>query len=281
MIKDILIENKFNFILIYFFIIIQYCIFSLNPFLLGQAIDGLLQSEKTNLFYYLIAEISVLFIGFFLKRYDTKIFMKIFIQKSIKIIKILRNKNVNSGKIISRYQLVGYYIDFFEFYLPQILNAFINAFTSLFMLYYIDYRIGSISTFLFILMIYNNKIISYKTQKVDLDIQHTKENITQNLMENQEYENNLKILGKNYIKKSNLDALNFFFNDSISIFMHISIMLMFVYTQPSIGEITSTLMYVDKLYGTTFNIFYFFIFMRGIENTNKLLGNEYGHKPKI
>jgi hypothetical protein len=120
-------------------------------------------------------------------------------------------------------------------------------------------------------MIYNNKILSYKTQKVDLDIQHTKETITQTLMDNQDYQPHLISLGNNYIKKSNLDALNFFLNDSLSIAMHISVLLMLVYTQPSIGAITSTLMYVDKIYGTTFNIFYFFMFMRGIENTDKLI----------
>jgi hypothetical protein len=139
------------------------------------------------------------------------------------------------------------------------------------MLYFTDYRIGIISSFLFILMIYNNKIISYKTQKVDLDIQHTKETITQTLIDNQDYQPHLINLGNNYTKKSNLDALNFFFNDSLSIAMHIGILLMLVYTQPSIGAITSTLMYVDKIYGTTFNIFYFFMFIRGIENTNKLI----------
>ena len=271
MIVEILKENKFKIVFIYSLLVIQYCLFSLIPFLLGKAIDGLLQKENTNLIYLLLAEITALLIGFFLKRYDTKVFMRIFAQKAIKAIQILRDKNVIPSKIVSRYQLVGYYSDFFEFSLPQILNAFIGASTALAMLFYTDYRIGIISSFLFILMIYNNKILSYKTQKVDLDIQHTKETITQTLMDNQDYQPHLINLGNNYIKKSNLDALNFFFNDSLSIAMHISVLLMLVYTQPSIGVITSTLMYVDKIYGTTFNIFYFFMFMRGIENTNKLI----------
>jgi hypothetical protein len=271
MIFEILKENKFKIVFIYSLLVIQYCLFSLIPFLLGKAIDGLLQKENTNLIYLLLAEITALLIGFFLKRYDTKVFMQIFAKKAIKAIQILRDKNILPAKIATRYQLVGYYSDFFEFSVPQILQAFIGATTALAMLYFTDYRIGIISTILFGFMVFNNMKISYKTQKVDLDIQHTKETITHNLMENQEYQEDLNTLGNHYIKKSNLDALNFFFNDSLSILMHISVLLMLVYTQPSIGAITSTLMYVDKIYGTTFNIFYFFMFMRGIENTNKLI----------
>jgi hypothetical protein len=120
-------------------------------------------------------------------------------------------------------------------------------------------------------MILVNKIYSYKTQKIDLNIQAEKENINHSLIENLEYKPHLIDLSSNYVKKSNLDAANFFFNDSLSIVMHVSIMLMLVYTNPTVGAITSTLMYVDKLYGVTFNIFYFFMFMRSIENTNKLI----------
>jgi hypothetical protein len=271
MITEILKENKFKIGLIYFLLVIQYCLFSLIPFLLGKAIDGLLQNQNTNFYYFLLVEIIALLIGFFLKRYDTKVFMKIFSEKAIKAIQMLRDKNVIPSTIATRYGLVGYYSDFFEFSVPQILQAIINSTTALSMLFLTDYKIGLIASILFTFMIINNIKISYKTQKVDLDIQHTKETITHSLMENQEYRNNLTSLGNLYIRKSNLDATNFFFNDGLSIIMHISVLLMLVFTQPSIGAITSTLMYVDKIYGTTFNIFYFFMFMRGIENTNKLI----------
>lgn len=271
MILEILKENKFKIILIYLLLILQYTTVSVIPFLLGKAIDGLLQKETTNFVYYISAELAVLLLGFFLKIYDTKVFMKIFSEKAIKAVQILRDKNIIPSKIVSRYHLVGFYSDFFEFSLPQILNATISASTALCMLYYTDFTIGFVSTILFICMIINNKILSYKTQKVDLDIQHNKESITQNLMDQQEYKPNITQYGFNLIKKSNLDALNFFINDCLSIAMHVSVILLLVYTQPSIGAITSTLMYADKIYGTTFNIFYFFMFMRNVENTNKFI----------
>lgn len=271
MIKEILKENKLQILLIYSLLIIQYVLFSVMPYMLGKAIDGLLIKDNFNLFTLLAAEISALVLGFFLKRYDTKVFMKIFCDKAIKAVQMLRDKNIIPAKIAARYQLVGYYSDFFEYSLPQIINSFISAGTALTMLYITDHKIGIIASILFLFMILVNKIYSFKTQKVDLNIQNNKENINHSLMENLEYRPHLVDLGKNYIKKSNLDAANFFFNDSLSIIMHLSIMLLLVYTNPTVGAITSTLLYVDKLYGVTYNIFYFFMFMRGIENTNKLL----------
>ena len=252
-------------------LIIQYGIFSLIPYLLGKTIDGLLIKDNFYLLVLLTAEITALLIGFFLKRYDTKVFMKIFCDKAIKAVQILRNKNIIPAKIAARYQLVGYYSDFFEFSLPQIIQAFISATTALSMLYLTDHKIGILATILFIGMITVNKIYSYKTQKIDLNIQAEKENINHSLMENLEYKNYLQNLSQNYVRKSNLDAANFFFNDSLSIIMHLATMLILVYTQPTVGAITSTLLYVDKLYSVTFNIFYFFMFIRGIENTNKLI----------
>jgi len=236
------------------------------PFMSEQNDQG--NSEVVLL---LVAEIAALILGYGLKRIDTIVFMKIFCDKAIKAVQILRDKNMIPAKIAARYQLVGYYSDFFEYSLPQIINSFIGAGTALTMLYITDHKIGLIATVLFFFMIIVNKVYSFKTQKVDLDIQNNKENINHSLMENLEYKPHLINLSSDYIKKSNLDAANFFFNDSLSILMHVCIMLMLVYTNPTVGAITSTLLYVDKLYGVTYNIFYFFMFMRGIENTNKLL----------
>ncbi len=271
MIREILKENKLQITFIYAMLIIQYGLFSLIPYLLGKTIDGLLIKDNFYLLILLTAEITALLIGFFLKRYDTKVFMKIFCDKAIKAVQILRNKNIIPAKIAARYQLVGYYSDFFEFSLPQIIQAFIGATTALTMLYLTDHKIGILATILFIGMITVNKIYSYKTQKIDLNIQTEKENINHSLMENLEYKNYLQNLSQNYVRKSNLDAANFFFNDSLSIIMHLATMLILVYTQPTVGAITSTLLYVDKLYSVTFNVFYFFMFIRGIENTNKLI----------
>lgn len=274
MILDILKQYKWQLAVIYPLLIIQYVLMSLVPLWLGKAIDGLMQNDYKNLTILLAIDISALAIGTFLKRYDTRVFMKIFSEKAAKVVEMLTSKNTNPNKITNRYGLVGYYTDFFEFSLPQIIQASIGTATSLIILFYADYRIGIICGLLFILMCFCNLVNSYRTQKIDLDIQNLKEEITQKIMDRESSFGSIFNLGRKYIRKSDIDATNFFCVDSLSIIMHTSTMLLLVYTCPTIGVVTSTLMYADDIYAQSHKIFYFLMFMRGIENTNKLINED-------
>ncbi len=274
MIIEILKENKLTIGFIYTLSILQYTLHALLPFLLGKAIDGLLQDDKSNLVVLVIANALSIFLGFYLKRYDTRVYMAIFAHKAIKAIQILRRKNVVPSKIASRYQLVGYYSDFFEYSLPQAISAFIKAMTSMVMLFVTNPIIGLINTLIYLITLFIHQKCSRLIQKQDMDIQHIKEDIVQNIMDNKEYEQPIHSLSKFYIKKSNIDATNFLINDSLALIMHLSTILLLVYIHPSIGMVTSTLMYVDQLYGTTYSIFYFLLFVRGVENTNKFINSD-------
>ena len=83
MIKEILKENKLKISLIYSLLIIQYVLFSIMPYLLGKAIDGLLIKDNFPLILLLITEITALILGYGLKRIDTIVFMKIFCDKEM------------------------------------------------------------------------------------------------------------------------------------------------------------------------------------------------------
>lgn len=274
MIIEILKENKLTIGFIYTLSIFQYTLQALLPFLLGKAIDGLLQGNKSNLIVLIIANTISLCLGFFLKRYDTKVYMTIFAKKAIKAIQILRKKNVPPSKITSRYQLVGFYSDFFEYSMPQAISASIKAITSMIILFVTNPIIGLLNSCIYLITIFIHQFCSKLIQKQDVNIQHIKEDIVQNIMDNKECEQPIQSLSNFYIKKSNLDAANFLANDSLSLVMHVSTILLLVYMQPSIGMVTSTLMYVEQLYGTTYSIFYFLLFVRGVENTNKFINSD-------
>lgn len=278
MILEIIKEFKWKLALIYPLLILQYSLFSLIPFLLGKAIDDLLKNNYKSFYLLIFVDIVALLIGYFLKRYDTRVYMNIFCKKAIKVILYLKEKNVIPSKIINRYGLVGYYSDFFEFSLPQIMQAIISVITSLIILFSTDYRIGLLCSIAFILMCLNNKICSFKTQKVDLNIQNKKEEITQSITDEKMPKEEIEKLCSHYIAKSDIDAGNFFCNDSLSIIMQATAILILINDNPSVGAITSTLMYADQIYAQSQRIFYFFMFMRSIENTNKLINENEGDK---
>lgn len=274
MIKDIFRENRLKIGLIYIFLIIQYTLTSLTPYLTGKAIDSLLRFSYSDLFIFLANEGAVITIGVLLKRFDTRVFMSIFTSKASQAIEQLRLRKVVETKILSRYHLVRTYSDFFEFSIPQILNAIISAATALVMIMVADYSVGAVVSGLFLLMVLNNRILSYKIQKIDKDIQFRNEEINQQIISSQSVSGSLIDLGKSFVRKSDLDAVNFFFNDLLGILMTLSVMFMLLDDHPTIGMIAANVLYVQRLHGVTYNIFYFFMFMRSIENTNDFLNAE-------
>lgn len=274
MIKDIFRENRLKIGLIYIFLIIQYTLTSLTPYLTGKAIDSLLRFSYSDLFIFLANEGAVITIGVLLKRFDTRVFMSIFTSKASQAIEQLRLRKVVETKILSRYHLVRTYSDFFEFSIPQILNAIISAATALVMITVADYSVGAVVSGLFLLMVLNNRILSYKIQKIDKDIQFRNEEINQQIISSQSVLGSLIDLGKSFVRKSDLDAVNFFFNDLLGILMTLSVMFMLLDDHPTIGMIAANVLYVQRLHGVTYNIFYFFMFMRSIENTNDFLNAE-------
>lgn len=274
MIKDIFRENRLKIGLIYIFLIIQYTLTSLTPYLTGKAIDSLLRFSYSDLLIFLANEGAVITIGVLLKRFDTRVFMSIFTSKASQAIEQLRLRKVVETKILSRYHLVRTYSDFFEFSIPQILNAIISATTALVMITVADYSVGAVVSGLFLLMVLNNRILSYKIQKIDKDIQFRNEEINQQIISSQSVSGSLIDLGKSFVRKSDLDAVNFFFNDLLGILMTLSVMFMLLDDHPTIGMIAANVLYVQRLHGVTYNIFYFFMFMRSIENTNDFLNAE-------
>jgi ABC-type multidrug transport system fused ATPase/permease subunit len=278
---EILKENYVKIGTIYAFLAIQYTLTALIPFTLGKAIDGLLTGQYHHFITFLAAEVTALIIGYTLKRYDTKVFMNIFSEKAIKAISILKAKQVEPTKIVTRYGLVASYSDYFEFALPQAINAIINGITAITMLCYTDSKIGAIAIIAYALMLTSTKILSHVIQKNELSLQHTRERITNTIVNGEDPTQDIRQLANNYVSRSNNDALNFFNTDLLSIALKVTIMIILTKEAHSIGTITSTLIYADKIYGTVINMYYYFMFQRSIENTDKLIHDDTNGKDNI
>jgi hypothetical protein len=277
---EILKENYVKIGTIYAFLAIQYTLTAIIPFTLGKAIDGLLIGQYHHFITFLAAEVTALIIGYTLKRYDTKVFMSIFSEKAIKAVSILKAKKVDPTKIVTRYGLVASYSDYFEYALPQAINAVINGITAIAMLCYTDSKIGAIAIIAYTLMITSTKILSHIIQKNEINLQHTRESITNTIMNGEDPTQDIRQLANNYVSRSNNDALNFFNTDLLSITLKVAIMIILTKEAHSIGTIASTLIYVDKIYGTVINLYYYFMFQRSIENTDKFINDDTNGKDK-
>lgn len=271
MLKEIITEHKGKIGILYSILTTQYILAALIPHAFGKAIDGLINQQYQPFIIFLIMEAATLTLGYTLKRYDTKIYMKIFADKANKAINILRIKEATPAKIIERYRMVTSYNDYLEYAMPQMINASISAITALVILYTTDYKIGIAALTAYTMMLINNHIQSYKNQKTEIAIQKEKETIAKGIMASEEVSDQIKELSSNYVRKSNIDALNFFVTDGLSIGLKIATIFILISCSHTIGVITSTVMYIERLCGTAYNVYYYFMFVRGMENTNQFI----------
>jgi len=126
LLKEIFNENKIGIIFTYFLTLVEIFVISILPYLIGTAIDNLLESNYEGITKYSFAWIFFVLVATFRKRFDTRVFSAIYYKKALKTIDNLKNQNLDEKKISIRYGLVGIYSDFFEFTLPNASNSSIQ-----------------------------------------------------------------------------------------------------------------------------------------------------------
>ena len=139
LLKEIFNENKIGIIFTYFLTLVEIFVISTLPYLIGTAIDNLLESNYEGITKYSFAWTFFVLVATFRKRYDTRVFSAIYYKKALKTIDNLKNQNLDEKKISIRYGLVGIYSDFFEFTLPNASKAVFSIIISIFMIIFLQY----------------------------------------------------------------------------------------------------------------------------------------------
>lgn len=273
MLKEIFNENKIGIIFTYFLTLVEIFVISILPYLIGTAIDNLLESNYEGITKYSFAWIFFVLVATFRKRYDTRVFSAIYYKKALKTIDNLKNQNLDEKKISIRYGLVGIYSDFFEFTLPNASKAVFNIIISIFMIIFLQYILSLIVIPFVIIVSLVNYYFSKKMQIVEYALQETREVISKNLVEHIDCREVLEQQKDLLIKRSNIEASNGFFCDISSLFLEVVCLLIITSNNLTFGEITAIIMYLQKVADHAMNALWIFNNFRLLEMTNDLLGH--------
>jgi len=208
------------------------------PYVIGLAIDDLISGKKDYLFIYAALLFGALIIGTARRMFDTRVFCRIYFNKATQVIGTLRKSNLDSKRIISRYGLVGFYSDFFEYTLPNIFNVIIGIVISLVMILYIE---GYLIVFIIpavILEIISHKYFSKIIQAKEYEMQNLREEISHDLADNKDCTGHLEEQLNVIVKKSDLESYSWAVADSISCIIEITCLLLITSSNLTLGEIT-------------------------------------------
>jgi hypothetical protein len=271
MLKEIFKENKLRISVTYAITITEFIIYSFIPYIMGLAIDDLLEGNKRMLMVHGSILAFSIIVGGFRRAYDTRVFSDIYITKASKTIKTLREKQFDEKKLVSRYGLVGIYSDFFEFTLPLTVRIIINLAVGLIMISIIEYKILFFVIPVLVLSILAQKYASKKTQKIEYAMQDTRENISKCLVENNCCNQYLEIQKKSLIQRSDIDSITWMFCDTLWSASEVVCIILVCSFGLTMGEITSVLLYLTKIIIHTDMSFALFNQIRLLEMTDDLL----------
>lgn len=249
MLTDVLKSFKKEIWLNYVLLIVEFVCASSMPWLLGKSIDSLIKNEYQMFGIYISCTMLNLFVGVTRRSLDTRIFAKIGNDLCLKTIEKLFEKNIDSNKISARINNVGKFTNFYEHFLPQLVKSTVQMVIAFCVLYS---NVQNYSFLVCVIMgftLISSYYVAQKTEVMMTKILHEEEERQHYLFEERSLEalqEKHYNIGELSIKKSDLDAINWGFFDICYYACEIMVLYMLIKNNHTVGEITSSLLYVNS-----------------------------------
>lgn len=209
LVKDLMQLHKKQLLLTYFLFSIEMLGLLLRPFILGLAINDLLQKNFNGLILLCVVHLIWLVIGSIRHMYDSRTYSAIYITLVEKMFAKRRNKDVST--LSAHSALAREFVDFLEFDLVYVLEALYNIFGSLILMFFCEKSVVLLCLALllpvfFLSRLYGVKMARLTKQKND-ELEEQVDVIERN--DSEEIKKHFKRLRFFQIKMSNQEALNF------------------------------------------------------------------------
>lgn len=262
----------------YILLVFEFTCQSITPWLLGKAIDSLLQKQNEMFFLYVLCCITGLIVGTSRRIYDTKVFTGILRDTSIDVTKDMFERDIEPSKIPVRISRLARFTEFFEYNLPQYVKSFVQIIVSSIVLF------SNIHHFIWIiaLIMSVSLLCSYHASQKSCNILkqlQTQDEIKQTSIINkrplEEINESFFKIQKFHVNKSNIDALNWSVYDVCCILCELLALYVLASSpQTTAGQITASLMYISSFTGH-FSVFtYAFVAIKELKVTEASLEQE-------
>lgn len=248
--KSLMNLHRRQLLLTYFLFSLEMLGTLLRPFFLGMAINGLLKHSYRGLIILSAVHIIWAVIGTIRHMYDTRTYSAIYVSL---VSKFLNNRNNKSGvsKLSAHSTLAREFVDFLEFDLVYVIEAFYNLIGSLILLFFYDSSVVLICLAVLIPVIFLSKLygsrMQFLTAKKNDELEKQVDIITS--ADNNTLSAHYHNLRKWQIKISDQEAFNFGFMELfVMIVLGASILLTYKTTHEEIlaGNVVGIFFYVSN-----------------------------------
>jgi hypothetical protein len=252
MLKQTFQSNRKWIIFTYTVMLLEFILFAMMPWLLGKAVDGLLEKNHDDFYLYGFLSFVGLLVGIFRRQMDTRVFMGIWKRQAVDAIDGMRKRDVDGARVISRYRLVGTFAEFFETTVPTAVGAVVDISVSFFMLFtFLDW--GGLVPFLTALvamMIYCG--VAKRILVIDRILQKLKEKTDKKIIESVEsVEPEFDRMRQEWVRRSDMEALSWGLNDFFWVVCEVFTVYWLLDGGDSVGTVMAAIVYVDRLFSRT------------------------------
>jgi len=263
----------------YTLLIFEFVCQSITPWLLGKAIDSLLQKQNEMFGLYVLCCITGLVVGTSRRIYDTKVFTSILRDTSIDVTEDMFRRDIEPSKISVRINRLARFTEFFEYDLPQYVKSFVQIIVSAIVLFsnihHFIWIIGIVMT----VSLFCSYHASQKSCKILKELQ-TQDEIKQydivNKRSSEEIKESFFKIQKFHVNKSNIDALNWSVYDVCCILCELlALYALTTNAQITTGQIAASLMYVTSFTRHCSVFTHAFVTLKELKVTEASIEQEY------
>lgn len=228
-------------------VLLEALVFLLYPLFIGDAVDGLINNDKTGLLLFAgLGIVHLLFAGG-RRFYDTRIYSKIYLQIAPELVEKEFGQNSEASKVSARTNMLTELIEFLENIFPEIVNSLIGLIGTMVLLLLINLNIFIATLISIAVTVIVYALSSKRTFRLNSSFNSELER-HYDIIKKREMPgifNHFKKLTFFNIKLSDLETINFSIIWAGFIGLIIYSIIAVVHTeQISYGEMLSTIMYV-------------------------------------
>lgn len=246
-------------VLIWIMDIIEMCTVAITPWLIANAIDGLIDKSSKAFIIFVIVEIFGIVIGTLNRFLDTRVYSKIIQEFSVKYYDEKINRNLDISTVNARLDYIDDLSGFLESDVPNITRVFFGIVVSMIYLYCTHSKAIFISS---VLISCVSLFISYKYKKKSMLIEKNNRDIREfeydvkGSRDTKQYANFISKLLKNNVRMSDIDSKSYF----VLSILQTALLALVVYSivtgseSAIIGTLFASITYVVELNGYIFEV---------------------------
>lgn len=230
--------------------ILEFIIYAMQPYLIGMAVDALLDDRPAEFYGFIAFSSIACIIGLMRRMVDTRTFSYIWERRAVASINGMIRSGVTPSSIISRGHLQTTYGDFLEYTMPTIVSATIDVITSVIMLWIVIPHITAVAIPCLAMLLFIQIKASQTFMHLDRQRQHASEACDRSIVncDTDSVERSYAIVPIIMIRRSDLEAAIWTVSDILSITISAFMIIALTTEKHSVGDIISSVTYCRQMF---------------------------------